>query len=584
MDNADSNPNVRYEPHERPPAAVALGAGFQAVATIIAPIVLTVVIVGRAAEQPDAYISWAVFAALVVSGISTVLQASRIGRVGSGHVLIMGTSGAFIGVCVAALVEGGPTLMAALIIASSLFQFALAARLSLLRRIFTPMVGGTVIMLIAATVMPIVFGLLSDVPEGEPQTDALIVALVTLGVIGAAILRGPPALRLWSPLLGVVSGSVVAAALGLFDVQPVLDAPWLGAPLSSWPGVDTDLGWSFFALLPAFVIATLAGAIETIGDGVAVQKASRRQPQATDFRLVQGGLNADGVGNLVSGLAATLPNTTYSSSVALVEVTGIAARRVGVVIGALFVAFAFLPKVAALLIAIPGPVVGVYTVVIIALLFVQGMRIVLKDRIDHRGALIIGLSFWTGAAFQNGWVFPDLLADGFLSVLLGNGMTSGALAAIVMVLFLEVTSPRSRRLAVPLDDDALPKLADFLRACGRRYGWNEDRVETRLILIGEEMLATLSSPDLDGEAPPPATTRQLRVSVRPEGSAAEIEFVSASTADANVEDELTFLQELPDLPDVRQTSIRLLRGLASSVRHQQYHELDVLTVRVADLR
>ena len=584
MDNGDSNPNVRYEPHERPPATVALGAGFQAVATMIAPIVLTVVIVGRAAEQPDAYISWAVFAALVVSGVSTTLQASRIGRLGSGHVLIMGTSGAFIGVCVAALVEGGPTLMAALIVASSLFQFALAARLSLLRRIFTPMVAGTVIMLIAATVMPIVFGLLSDIPEGEPQTDALIVALATLAVIGAAILRGPPALRLWSPLLGVVSGSVVAAALGLFDVQPVLDAPWLGAPLSSWPGVDTDFGWSFLALLPAFVVATLAGAIETIGDGVAVQKASRRQPQATDFRLVQGGLNADGVGNLVSGLAATLPNTTYSSSVALVEVTGIAARRVGFVIGALFVAFAFLPKVAALLIAIPGPVVGVYTVVIIALLFVQGMRIVLKDRLDHRGAVVIGLSFWTGAAFQNGWVFPDLLADGFLAVLLGNGMTSGALAAIIMVLFIEATSPRARRLSVPLDDDALPKLADFLRACGRRYGWIEDRVESRLILVGEEMLATLSSPDLDGEAPPPATTRQLRVSVRPEGSAAEIEFVSASTADANVEDELTFLQELPDLPDVRQTSIRLLRGLASSVRHQQYHEIDVLTVRVANLR
>ena len=315
-----------------------------------------------------------------------------------------------------------------------------------------------------------------------------------------------------------------------------------------------------------------------------MQKASRRQPQATDFRLVQGGLNADGVGNLVSGLAATLPNTTYSSSVALVEVTGIAARRVGFVIGALFVAFAFLPKVAALLIAIPGPVVGVYTVVIIALLFVQGMRIVLKDRLDHRGAVVIGLSFWTGAAFQNGWVFPDLLADGFLAVLLGNGMTSGALAAIIMVLFIEATSPRARRLSVPLDDDALPKLADFLRACGRRYGWIEDRVESRLILVGEEMLATLSSPDLDAEAPPPATTRQLRVSVRPEGSAAEIEFVSASTADANVEDELTFLQELPDLPDVRQTSIRLLRGLASSVRHQQYHEIDVLTVRVANLR
>ena len=125
---------------------------------ILAPVVLTVVIVARIAEQPESYLSWAVFAALLISGITTVLQAVRVGRIGAGHVLIMGTSEAFIAVCVAALVQGGPATMASLIIVSSLFQFVLASRLSLLRRIFTPVVTGTV--------MPIVFDTLVDVPEG----------------------------------------------------------------------------------------------------------------------------------------------------------------------------------------------------------------------------------------------------------------------------------------------------------------------------------------------------------------------------------------------------------------------------------
>ena len=96
----------------------------------------------------------------------------------------MGTSGAFIAVCVAALVKGGPATMASLIVVSSLFQFALAARLSLLRRIFTPVVAGTVIMLIAATVMPIVFDSLTDVPDGTSQTAAPAAALATLVVVG----------------------------------------------------------------------------------------------------------------------------------------------------------------------------------------------------------------------------------------------------------------------------------------------------------------------------------------------------------------------------------------------------------------
>ena len=126
--------NVRYEPDETPPPLVALGAGFQAAMIIVAPVVLTVVIVARIADQPDSYISWGVFAALLVSGTTTILQARRVGRFGAGHVLIMGMSGAFIAVCVAALVEGGPSMMASLIVVSSLFQFLLAARFSLLRR------------------------------------------------------------------------------------------------------------------------------------------------------------------------------------------------------------------------------------------------------------------------------------------------------------------------------------------------------------------------------------------------------------------------------------------------------------------
>ena len=176
------NENVRYEPNESPPTFVAVGAGLQAAMIIVAPVVLTVVIVARIAEQPDSYISWGVFAALIVSGATTVLQAVRVGRMGAGHVLIMGTSGAFIAVCVAALVKGGPATMASLIVVSSLFQFALAARLSLLRRIFTPVVAGTVIMLIAATVMPIVFDSLTDVPDGTSQAAAP--AAATLVVVG----------------------------------------------------------------------------------------------------------------------------------------------------------------------------------------------------------------------------------------------------------------------------------------------------------------------------------------------------------------------------------------------------------------
>ena len=111
--------------------------------------VLTPVIVIRAAGGAAEFLSWAVFAAVIVSGVTTILQAVRVGRIGAGYVLLMGTSGAFISVCIAAIAEGGPGMLATLVVISSLFQFALASRLSLFRRIFTPTVAGTVIMLIS---------------------------------------------------------------------------------------------------------------------------------------------------------------------------------------------------------------------------------------------------------------------------------------------------------------------------------------------------------------------------------------------------------------------------------------------------
>ena len=578
MTEARADDTVRYEPHENPPPLIAAGAGIQAAMIIVAPVVLTVVIVARIAEQPESYLSWAVFAALLISGITTVLQAVRVGRVGAGHVLIMGTSGAFIAVCVSALVNGGPATMASLIIVSSLFQFALASRLSLLRRIFTPVVTGTVIMLIAVTVMPIVFDTLVDVPDGAPRAAAPAAALATLITVSALVLRGPSAWRLWSPLIGIVVGCSVAAAFGLYDVQYILEAPWFGAPVGSWPGFDLTPGVEFWALLPAFVVVTLVGAIETVGDGVAIQRVSQRRPRATDFRVVQGALNADGVGNLISGVAGTLPNTTYSSSVSLAEVTGIAARRVGIVIGVVFVTIAFFPKVSALLIAIPGPVAAAYITVLIGLLFVQGMKIIIQDGVDHRKAAIVGLAFWVGTGFQNNWIFPDLLGDGFLAVLLGNGMTAGALVAIIAMVFVEMTGPRRRRLEVALDSHALPRIEEFLRGFASKRGWETDSTE-RLVLVGEETLSNLLTEAEEGDESGGDQARRLVVIARPDGRGAELEFISASGGE-NLEDRLAYLGETPDISDGREMSFRLLRHYASSVRHQKYHGLDIVTVNV----
>ena len=565
---------IRYQPDERPPHLLSAGMGVQAAMLVLAGIVLTPAIVIRAADQDETYMTWAIFAALVVSGTTTVLQAVRLGRIGSGHVLIMGTSGAFIAVCVAALVEGGPALLATLVIVSSLFQFALSARLSLLRRILTPVVSGTVIMLIAVTIMPIAFGMLSDVPEGTPPAAAPVTAGVTLVAVAALGLRATGTWRLWSPVIGIVVGCGVASLFGLYEVERVASSPWVGLPAGGWQGFEWNLGPSFWALLPAFVFVTLVGAIETIGDAVAIQRVSWRNERAVDFRTVQGAVAADGVGNLLSGVAGTVPNTTYSSSVPLAEMTGVASRNVGVYIGIVLAILAFMPKMTALPLTIPNPVAAAYLTMLLALLFIQGMRIVVQDGIDYRKATVAGLGFWIGTGFQNKAIFADSLGETW-GVLLGNGMTTGGLVAIVLTLFMELTSPRRRRIEMELDHAAVPRVEAFLRECAGRLGWSEMAIE-RLCLAGEETLLSLGMSEKGEEAGP---KRRLLLFANRDGNALELEFVAA-IGDENIEDMMVVLGERAEAPDERELSLRLLRHVASSVRHQQYHDTDIVTVRV----
>ena len=566
---------VRFEPDDKPPVPLAAGLGLQFAILAIAGIVLTPAIVVRAAGGSDSYLTWAVFAAAAVSGVSTILQAVRLGRIGAGYVLLMGTSGAFIAVCVAALVKGGPGLLATLVVASSLFQFLLATKLSLFRRLLTPTVAGTVLMLIAVTVMPLVFDMLEASPEGSSDWSAPTSALVTVAVIVVIALKSSGGLRLWAPVIGVVAGSVVAAFFGLYDVDRVAEAAWIGLPDADWPGLDLSFGSQFWSLLPAFVLVTLIGAIETIGDAVAVQRVSWRRPRAVDYRVVQGAVAADGTGNLLSGLAGTVPNTTYSSSVSITELTGVAARRVGVAIGVSFIVMAFLPKFLALVLAVPDAVVAAYVVVLMALLFVVGMKIVVEEASDFRKGLIAGIAFWIGVGFQNRLIFPEYL-EGFAGGFLENGMTAGGLVAILLTVFTELTQARRRRLRADLALSELPRIREFLTGVGRRHGWRAPMLH-RLDAVAEETLLTLLDDDRAGRD---SAKRALRLTASKQDGRAVLEFVAAAHGE-NIEDRLAVLDDpSADRPVERDISLRLLQHYASSVVHHQYHELEIVTVHV----
>lgn len=565
---------VRYQPDETPPMALAVGLGLQLAVLSVAATVLVPAIIIRAGGGSESYLSWAVFSAVAVCGATTVLQAVRFGQIGSGYVLLMSISGASIAISITALAKGGPAMLATLVVVSSLVPLALSTRLWFLRRILTPTVTGTVIMLIPVTVMSHVFEMLKDVPDGVPAMAAPLSTLATLLVIAGCVLKGTGAWRLWAPVTGVVAGSAVAGGFGFYDVHRVAEASWIGLPQGTWPGFDLEFSTVFWTLLPAFVLVALIDTMQTISASIAIQHVSWRQPRAVDFRAVQGAVAAAGVAKLFSGLSGTVPNTTYSTTVSMTELTGVSARSVGIALGTALILLAFLPKALALVLAIPGPVVAAYLAVFLAMLFVIGMNLVVRDGIDYRKGLICGVGFWVGVGFQNGMIFPELVSE-FAEGLLQNGMTAGGFVAIIMTLFMDLTKSR-HRLESEFDVSALPKIREFILDFASQSGWDAG-MANRLDAASEETLLTLIQRQGAGGA---GEQRRLLLVACKEDGGAVLEFV-ASTGEENLQDRIALLGTRTNADLIEQeVSLRLLRHLASSVRHQQYHGTDIVTIRV----
>ena len=290
--------------------------------------------------------------------------------------------------------------------------------------------------------------------------------------------------------------------------------------------------------------------------------------------MIQGAHNLVVLTNLLAAALGTLPNLIGPGSSARVLLTGVAARRIGLYGGPILIVVAFSPKIISLVVATPRPVLVAYIVFVMALLFVQGMRTIFRDGMDAKKAAVVGVSVWIGIGFQNQIILPEMLS-GTVGTLLSNGMTTGSVAVILLVLIMELTSGRRRRLNVEMRMSSLERVDAFLRDFAVSTGWNEASVN-RLRSAGEETLSSLLSQESQVEE---HGSKRLIVNARRDNGLIELEFMATSEGE-NLEDKLAYLSEQPEIQEEAEISFRLLKHYATSVQHRKYHDIDIITVQV----
>ncbi|MYF65009.1 MAG: hypothetical protein F4185_03505, partial [Chloroflexi bacterium] len=75
-----ANEHILYEPDERCPLSVSLAVGFQGAVFLLIATALLVSITLSGDSHGEEYLTWAVFAALIITGAATALQAGSFWR------------------------------------------------------------------------------------------------------------------------------------------------------------------------------------------------------------------------------------------------------------------------------------------------------------------------------------------------------------------------------------------------------------------------------------------------------------------------------------------------------------------------
>ncbi len=434
-----------YGLEDKPPVPEAILVALQHVLAIFVGIITPPLIICNAIGASPEDTRYIVSMSLFISGVTTFIQAKRIGPIGSGLLSIQGTSFSFVGPILStgiAVTKGGGTTQQAFALIFGLCFFGafieifLSRFLHLASKIITPLVTGTIVMIIGLTLIKVgVISMGGGVPAQKAGTFGSIqnlgVALMVLLIIIILNCSRNAYVRMASVVVGLVIGYIVASFLGMVNFSNLQNLPLFSLPIPFRYGMSFDFG----AFIP-FALLYLITTIESIGDLTATSAVSGEPVQgATYMRRIKGGVLGDGVNSLIAAVFNTFPNTTFSQNNGVIQITGVGSRFVGFFIAGILVLLGLFPIVAGIFQTLPQPVLGGATIIMFGSIVFAGLSILAKTNLDRRALIIIGTSLAIGLGVTYTPDIVDQLPPALKSVF-SSGISAGGLTAILLNLLI----------------------------------------------------------------------------------------------------------------------------------------------------
>ena len=423
-----------------PPGRLA-SFGFQHVLAMYAVAVAVPLILATAIGLPEEDLVYLINADLFTCGVATLIQAVGLWKVGIRLPIVQGVTFAAVTPMILIGQSGGLPAIYGSVIVAGIVTLLVSPYFSKLLRFFPPVVTGSIITIIGVSLLPVAVtwaggGDPTAENFGAPGNIALAFAILLLILLIYRFFGG--FVSSIAVLLGLIIGTVVATVLGITDFGGVGEAAFFGVTTPFHFGLPS---FGLAAIL-SMILVMLVTMVETTGNAVAVGEIVEKPIREDNLTA---GLRADGLSTALGGILNAFPYTAYAQNVGLVRLTGVKSRWVVAAAGGFLILLGLFPKLAAVVAAIPLPVLGGAGFALFGTVAATGIRTLSRVDFDRNPNLVIvAVSLAIGLIPVASPTFYSAFPSG-MQIVLNSGITAGSLTAIILNVAFNVMGGREER-------------------------------------------------------------------------------------------------------------------------------------------
>ncbi len=408
---------------------------------------------------------------LIAMGISTALNAWG-GRLGAGGFFVNIPNFDFMFIGPAAIAAAGLAGLAGEALIAALTCFLLRPLLPRMRELLPSTVVGTVVCMTGITLtVPAVKTSLGVDAAMRADPVVACISLVSLATIVGISVWGARRFKILAVIAGLVVGNLLTVFTGRMSLpEDFSSQPLFGAPQLIMPTLDLPL-----ATLIGAVLISILGQIYNLGCTVVMDKQTDADWRRPDMRSAGGVFTANGIGDMIASFMGGIGTCIGSSNLALASASKTVSRHIGLTMGLILVALAFLPKaVAFVTLMLPLPVQGALQLYTAVFMFVGGIELATSRAPSNRTTFILGISICAGIAVL---IMPGIAehAPPDVKLVLSNGYLVTGIVAFVLNLIFRVGTGRTAECRF---DDMQRPVADvisgFLESQGGQWQVRRD--------------------------------------------------------------------------------------------------------------